>query len=122
MGINPHVMIVDDAAVHRDTLSAMLVHAGVQVTACENAADALTILRGDTVFDLILSDVRMPGMDGIEFSRQARKVRPATPLVLVTGRDSAMDAVMTGGNFALLKPYTAAALNGVLLEHLGITI
>ncbi|MEP7328485.1 MAG: response regulator [Betaproteobacteria bacterium] len=122
MGNGPHVMVVDDEAVHRETLSVMLMNAGVKVTACENALDALAVLRGDAVVDLILSDVLMPGMDGIEFSRQARQLRPGTPLVLVTGRDSAMDAVVTQGNIALLKPYTADTLNGVLHEHLGIKI
>jgi CheY-like chemotaxis protein len=116
------VLVVDDEALHRETLSALLQGGGIEVTACESAREALDVLRQPVHFDLALTDVLMPGMDGIEFARQARKLRPNLALVLVTGRDSAMDRVLSEGTVALLKPYSTETLNSVLREHLGVTI
>jgi CheY-like chemotaxis protein len=116
---SPHILVVDDEAVHRDTLSVLLAAQGMRVTCCERAASALDLLRGKQQFDLIISDVVMPGMDGIEFADEARRVRPGIPLILVTGHDSATDYVIAGGNIALLKPYSADALKRVLDDQLG---
>lgn len=116
------VMVVDDEAVHRDTLSALLESAGVGVHACARAEDALALLRQDCSYNLILSDVIMPGMDGIEFARRAREICPDAPLVLVTGRDSAMDSVLVEGTVALLKPYSLDTLNALLREYLDVAV
>jgi len=118
----PHVMVVDDEAVNRETLRALLIDLGIKVTACANASEALAVLRAEDAVNLIFSDVLMPGMDGIELSRAVHKIRPHVPFVLVTGRDSAADSVVSKGTLALLKPYSIAALKGVLREHLGITV
>lgn len=115
----PSILVVDDEAVHRDTLAAMLCAEGMHVTCAERASDALDLLRTPARFDLVVSDVVMPGMDGIELARQARHLRPGLRVVLVTGHDSAMDHLIAGGNIALLKPYTAEALKRVLDEELG---
>ena len=119
---SPRVMVVDDEAVHRETLAALLMGGGIRVAPFERAQDALHELGRDPAFDLILTDVLMPGMDGIEFARQARRLHPSIPIVLVTGRDSAMDAALDDGTVALLKPYSAETLNSVLREHLGFTV
>lgn len=116
------VMVVDDEAVHRDTLSALLESAGVRVTACARGEAALDLLRQDCSYNLILSDVIMPGMDGIEFARRAREICPHVSLVLVTGRDSAMDSVLVEGTVALLKPYSIETLNALLREHLDVAV
>jgi CheY-like chemotaxis protein len=118
----PHVLILDDEEVHRQTLAEVLTGGGIRVTACDSAHTALEALRRPTRFDLILSDVMMPGMNGLEFARAARALRPEVPLVLVTGRESGLELVEGAGAFALLKPYSAEGLNGVLREHLGRTI
>jgi CheY-like chemotaxis protein len=116
---SPRILVVDDEAVHRDTLRALLAAQGMTVVCCERAANALDLLRTPALFDLVISDVVMPGMDGVEFAQQARSLRPALRVVLVTGHDSAMDHIIAGGDIALLKPYTADSLQRVLDEHLG---
>ena len=60
----------------------------------------------------------MPGMDGVELAREAKRLRPHLRVVLVTGHDSAMDHLIAAGNIALLKPYSAQALARVLEEEL----
>ena len=119
MSQSPRILVVDDEAVHRDTLRALLAAQGMTVVCCERAANALDLLRTPVLFDLVISDVVMPGMDGVEFAQQARSLRPALRVVLVTGHDSAMDHIIAGGDIALLKPYTADSLQRVLDEHLG---
>jgi CheY-like chemotaxis protein len=122
MAIKRRVLIVDDDSMHRETLSMLLTSGGIQVVGCESGHDALALLQQREQFDLILSDVVMPGMDGMEFARAARRLCSDVPIVLVTGRESAMDAIVSDGNVALLKPYSTTTLNSVLLEHLGITV
>jgi CheY-like chemotaxis protein len=116
---SPRILVVDDEAVHRDTLAALLGAEGMHVTCCERARGALQLLQNGEPFDLIISDVVMPGMDGIEFADKARELRPDARVILVTGHDSAMDHVIAGGSIALLKPYTADALKRVLDDMLG---
>ncbi|MEO7499525.1 MAG: response regulator [Casimicrobiaceae bacterium] len=116
------VMVIDNNAEHRETLCLLLSHAGVSADAFERATDALAVLERDQEFDLIMSDVAMPEMDGIEFSRQCRRLCPDIPIVLMTGRDSRMDAALEEGTVPLIKPYTVEALNAVLAEYLDVRL
>lgn len=118
----PHLVVVDDEPVNRETLAMLLQGSGVVVTGCASADEALALLRRGDPVDLVLSDVVMPGTDGLQFFELARKLRPHLPIVLVTGRDSAMEWVVRNGSVALLKPYSIESLNGVLREHLGVTV
>lgn len=112
------VLIVDDEAIHRETLEAILTDTGVQVTSCERATDALALLRAGKKFDLILTDVMMPGMDGITFAKEARILAPRIPVILVTGRDSAIDSVLAEATIAIVKPYSVETLRTILAQHL----
>ena len=118
----PHLVVVDDESVHRETLEMLLQGSGVVVTGCASADEAMNVLRRGEHVDLMLSDVVMPGTDGLQLFDQARKLRPDLPIVLVTGRDSAMEWVVQKGSVALLKPYSIDSLNGVLREYLGVTV
>ena len=115
----PRVLVVDDDEMQRESLAALLVADGIAVTSCERAADALAMLRALDPVDLIVSDIVMPDMDGLEFSARARALRPGMPIVLVTGDDTAVDRVIANGSVALLKPYSPGMLKRVLDEHLG---
>ncbi len=115
------VMVIDDEAIHRDTLEAILSDAGVHVTCCETATAALAMLRAGKQFDLILSDVVMPGMDGITFASEAKTLAPATPVILVTGRDSALDAVLAEGTVAIVKPYSIDTLRTIMAQHFDLS-
>ena len=113
-----HILIVDDQDEPRHALRALLEDQNLQVTACASAADALAHMRSPTPYDLVITDVVMPGMDGVELAREVRRVRPDLRVVLVTGHDSAMDHLINAGSIALLKPYSAQSLARVLDEEL----
>ncbi len=59
---------------------------GYEVTSCFDANEALNVMYND-LYDLIISDIMMPGMDGLEFSRAVRRTNPEMPILLMTARD-----------------------------------
>ncbi len=68
----PHVLLVDDSEFFRQLTVPMLGAAGFRVTAVASAAEALALRDGGGMFDAIVSDIEMPGMDGIQFARTVR--------------------------------------------------
>lgn len=77
----PRVLIVDDDETQRESLAALLAADGIAVTLCERADDALRILRSQDPVDIVVSDIVMPDMDGLEFSSRARELRPGMAIV-----------------------------------------
>lgn len=102
------ILIVDDDVSMLSFLSAALKKSGHDVTTEENGEQALNILMKDPDFDLILSDVIMPGMDGIELTQKAAKLLPKLKIMFITG----FSAVALGeknphktGNQVISKPF-----------------
>jgi len=116
--LNAQVLIVEDDYATRQALSALLRQMGHTPLAADNAADALRILDSTAALDVIISDVVMPRMNGIEFAGRVRSIRPSLPVVLVTGDSNALDDVLASGAVALLKPYSPDMLRRVLKEAL----
>jgi signal transduction histidine kinase/CheY-like chemotaxis protein len=79
------VMLVDDEAMVRDTLAAGLEDAGYAVIARESGSEALALLRSGEAVDVLVSDLSMPGMDGLTVIMEAQRIRPGLPAVLLTG-------------------------------------
>jgi CheY-like chemotaxis protein len=115
----PRILVVDDEETQRESLGALLVAEGMVAVLCGKAVEGLQRLHRHEHFDLIISDIVMPDMDGIEFADHVRRLQSALPVVLVTGHDSVIDRVIASGNIALLKPYSPAALKRVVNEQLG---
>ena len=89
------------------TLAANLELDGFEVTTAASGPRALELLRRQD-FDLVLSDVRMPGMDGVELLRRIRQTRPDFPVVLMTGfalEELVRDAIREGVFAVLPKPF-----------------
>ncbi|KRG41774.1 histidine kinase [Stenotrophomonas panacihumi] len=84
-GRSERVLLVDDTDVVRLMLREVLQEAGYQVVDAANANDALYELRADAHIDLLLSDVGLPGMNGRELADAARALRPALPVLFITG-------------------------------------
>jgi two-component system, chemotaxis family, chemotaxis protein CheY len=107
------VLIVDDSSVMRKIVGRSLRQAGldvVQVLEASNGSEALSLARENSL-DLILSDINMPVMDGMEFVRQLRGVESAqqTPVVMITteaGEAHVVQALSLGASGYIRKPFT----------------
>lgn len=88
----PHILIVDDDAGQRSLLTSFLASQGFETTTADSGEQALDMLRS-AEFDLMVSDVRMPGISGLETMRRARAEHPNLPILLVTAYADIRDAV-----------------------------
>ena len=108
-----NVLIVDDSSVMRKIVGRSLRQAGldlVQVLEASNGSEALSLAR-ENPLDLILSDINMPLMDGLEFVRQLRGIESAqqTPVVMITteaGEAHVVQALSLGASGYIRKPFT----------------
>ena len=106
------VLVVDDDAAMREMLASLLEDEGVHCSAAANVEEALLQVR-EHDFDAVLSDIRMPGRDGIEFTGELRELRPDTPVILMTAFgsiDSAVDAMRAGAFDYVTKPFKRGAI------------
>lgn len=111
---NGHILCVDDeeslALMNRELLTAL----GYDVTVCLRSDDALKLFQADPgKFDLVITDMTMPNMTGINMAREMLKIRPEIPIVLSTGfneRITEEEANKAGIREFLMKPYTLPAL------------
>lgn len=107
-------LIVDDSAVMRKIVERALRQAGLDsliVYEAGNGHEGLEVLKLRTV-DLILSDINMPSMDGLEFVRQigVRNLAPGVPVVMITTESSeehVKEAIQAGARGYIRKPFTA---------------
>ncbi len=107
MKANNRILIVDDEAGLRTSLAANLELEGYQVVEAGDGARALELVR-EAPFDLVITDVRMPGMSGVDAFREIRKIRPGIPVVLMTAfalEELLADALGEGVYAVLPKPF-----------------
>jgi putative two-component system response regulator len=106
------VLVIDDEPLVRDLVSDILADDGHEVLAAATAEAALEAL-GDPSLGLVVSDIVMPGLSGLELLAAARRRRPNLPVVLVTGRAThgVVSAALAGGADGLvMKPFSHAEL------------
>jgi DNA-binding NtrC family response regulator len=112
------VLVVEDQLQVRRTLAHLLEGAGYHVITAENAEDALDIVRKrDGRIDLLVSDVIMPGVTGIELSRRLRATYPRLAVLLISGFAGAElgDLAELGDNVVFLqKPFDAVSLTSAV--------
>lgn len=101
------VLVVDDELDIRDAIKDILEHAlkNVHVYTAESGDEGLGILRNSHI-DLIVSDYKMPGMNGLEFLQRARRVAPRVPRILITAfeRELADELAPNEDALVLTKP------------------
>jgi DNA-binding NtrC family response regulator len=101
------VLVVDDEEDMRDLVQSFLSAEGYAVDVAEDGGQALALMER-TPFDVVLSDVRMPRMGGLELLASVRSRHPETEVVLITGyanTDTAAEAVRLGAFGCLMKPF-----------------
>jgi two-component system response regulator PilR (NtrC family) len=100
------ILVADDEPASREALYDALTDQGYEVTAVDNGIAALEALN-TADFDLLVSDLRMPGMDGIALLRETRKLCPQTLVILVTAHasvETVVEALRSGAHDYMLKP------------------
>ena len=108
------LLVVDDEPGVRTSLEGILEQEGHQVTAAASGEEALAAMERD-VFDLILVDLKMPGMDGLEVMSEAKSRMPDTVVIILTAYgtlDSAVGALRQGAHDYLLKPCSVQEIVG----------
>jgi len=115
----PRILVVEDDPASRFLLAMLLADIGHDVVSTANGNEALRYLYSEDACDAVLSDIVMPAMSGIEFSRLARDVRPGLPVILMSGNVGAMALAMESGTLALVKPVSRARLVSVLTDALA---
>ena len=119
------ILIVDDSSVMRKIVERALRQAGLDslvVHEASNGTEGLDLLRAKQV-DLILSDINMPSMDGLEFLRQirAQNLAPGVPVVMITTESSeehVKEAILAGAQGYIRKPFTAEQVKERVLSLL----
>lgn len=104
-----HVLCVDDEPVVLSLMARLLEKLGCDVTTASGPVEALELFDAER-FDLIVTDIRMPGMDGHAFLAEIRARDPEIPVVVASGNaslDNAIRALRDGASGMLLKPFTA---------------
>jgi putative two-component system response regulator len=111
-GKRPRVLCVDDEPAILQILRRLLEAQGFEAVVCDEPRKALTVfIDGD--FDVVITDIHMPGMDGLAMMRALRDSRPDLPVVVVTGHgtvDTAIEALREGATGMLVKPFTGEEL------------
>jgi len=102
------ILAVDDDPYVRDSMTSFLKECGYSVIPCANASDAMVHLRGNKKVDVVLTDIRMPVVTGIELLENIRKFNPEIPVILLTAyaeMDTAVSAIKKGAFDFIIKPY-----------------
>jgi two-component system chemotaxis response regulator CheY len=123
---NITVLIVDDSSVMRKIVERSLRQAGIEITQvfeASNGLEALAVLNERKV-NLVLCDINMPAMDGLEFVRQLPKVENAkgVPVVMITTEGSeghVVQALSAGARGYIRKPFTADQVKEHILPVLA---
>ena len=93
------ILLAEDDASLRGFVAAALEKKGHKVTSCADGSEALAMLESGKIYDLLLTDIVMPGMDGLELSARTGTLSPTTKVMFITGF-----AAMALGNAAPQNP------------------
>ena len=112
------LVVEDDAEMLASVTNLIANELGCRVLCALSSAHALAIIDSGVKVDILFSDVVMPGMDGVGLANVVREKFPALPVVLATGWLRAIDLATEAGAIPLIKPYSLAQVEAVLMEAL----
>jgi excisionase family DNA binding protein len=120
-GSRPRVLVVDDEASIRDLLAKTLALAEYDVDVTPDGRSALERLRMYS-YDLLIADLKMPGLDGLTVIREAKRYKSDLPIIIITGfstESSAIEAVNLGVAGYLTKPFRVPQVLAAAAKALG---
>ena len=110
------ILVVDDEEGARELFNTILTDEGYDVTLANNGADALTRMQGD-VYDLVVTDIKMPGMDGLQLLQELRKTGSKADVIMVTAYgevESYLKAMSLGAAEYINKPIRIKELKRIV--------
>jgi DNA-binding NtrC family response regulator len=117
------ILVIDDEDIVRRSCSRTLSPLGYEVTLTESSLDGLRMID-DEEFDLVLTDIKMPDMDGIEVLKQVREKFPGMKVIIMTGYqtvENAVKSVQLGAFDYIEKPFSPDELISSVSKALGKT-
>ena len=115
----PFILLVDDETSFIETMSKRLQKREFTVMTAASGQEALEVLRANRHLDVVVLDVKMPGIDGIETLQEIKKAFPLTEVIMLTGHatiESAIDGMKTGAFDYLMKPCDIDQLVAKVME------
>ncbi|MGH7618479.1 MAG: response regulator [Gemmatimonadaceae bacterium] len=122
VGTGKRVLVVDDHDPTRQTITRMLEAGGFEVLQASSGTEALDRLSKESdAIDIVLSDVTMPGMTGIDLSYQIRQLYPSIPVAIVSGDVSELERSIIGRADVpfIKKPFHAESLYSAVKEAIA---
>lgn len=119
------ILIVDDEMIVRNFLAETLRRKNIEVSTAENGKKALAMIK-DTPFDMVITDMKMPDLSGIDILRKCKEISPNTIVVVVTAFGSienAVEAMRLGAFSYLIKPFSPDTIEAIIekvREHLSL--
>jgi DNA-binding NtrC family response regulator len=110
------ILVIDDEESNREALTLLLKSAGYQVKSAENGDEALTLLR-QTPFEIVITDLFLPDLSGIDILKQVKSDAPQTSVIVITGQasaETAVEAMKEGAFDYITKPFN--------FEHLKVQV
>jgi CheY-like chemotaxis protein len=118
MNTKTHVLVIDDDAVVGRSFDRVLSAKGYEVDTAMSGAEALKDIEAHN-YDVVFTDIRMPGMDGLEVAEQIKARCPWTPIVVITGygtEENEAKASVLGVSGFVRKPLTPEMIENITLE------
>jgi DNA-binding response OmpR family regulator len=121
MNARPRILVVDDEASIRDLLAKTLALAEYDVDVAPDGRTALERMRQES-YDLLIADLKMPGLDGLSVIREAKRYKSTLPVIIITGystESAAIEAVNLGVSGYLTKPFRVPQVLAAAAKALG---
>jgi DNA-binding NtrC family response regulator len=118
----PNILIIEDEPKMRRLLEISLGDDGLAVQTVQDAETGLKLFQREPV-DLIVTDLKLPGMSGLEFLDQAKRLNPSVPIVVMTAFgtvETAVEAMKAGASDYVLKPFSMAEMKLVIRKELDV--
>ena len=113
------ILYVEDNDIVREVTSELLAQDQRQIVACATAEEALKTFTAEP-FDLVITDVSLPVMSGMDLARSLLKLKPHLPIILASGYDLDFAVENWAGNVrSIIKPFEALEIEAIMSQLLG---